>query len=257
MTELIELRESGISKRQDNLQTFELLEMAAVDRAKKSFENATEAAYYIHLILKHRLWRHIHDEDGNQKYFKQNHYLRELEAKVGWGRSSIFEYDGAWKFGTHLGFKTLEEVNGLGGIHILRMLKEHVQQAGTVDSKGRIREYNNPLKPKDVSNEEWLREKAIQFSPLNGDPLRPYQLKEEMQVIIAGKPTFHFELEPLGDTGGWDVRWSVRKVDPKTRMIDFETGLISDGTTPDYVMRLFCRKLFIKWITPLDEGEVE
>lgn len=253
MTNLIELRDSQLSRKQDNLDTFELLETAAVDRAKKSFQNATEAAYYIHIILKHRLWRHRQDEDGNPLYFKQNDYLKELEAKVGWGRSSIFEYDGAWKFGENLGFKTIEEVNAIGGIHILKIAKEYVQQAAKIDSKGRIVEYHNPSKPPELSNEEYLREKVIQLSPMNGDALRPVQLREEMYIHFSGRPKIEFQLERIEGLGGYDIRWLVKTVDPETKMISAETGLLSEGA-PEVVMIFICYKLFMKRET-LSEDE--
>lgn len=247
MTNLIELRETGISRRQDNLQTFELLEIAAIDRAKKSSALATEAAFYINLILKHRLWRHRKNEDGNPLYEKQKYYLQELESKVGWGRASIFEYAKATKLADWLGFKTVEDVNAVGGIQVFRIAAEEIGMVGKIDSKtGEVTHYDNPHKPEKIEVKDYIRDKIIQLSPMNGDPLRPVQLREEMRVNLSGRTTYEFDLIPIPETGGWDLAWAMTTFDPATKMPDFERGTFAEGNVPHAVMAIVCKKLFIR-----------
>lgn len=226
----------------DNEDTLDLLEGGAIEMAKQAHESATKSAYYIYLILQHKLWRHRRDEFGEFLYLKQEDYLPELQMKVNLGRASIFSYFRAMKLAINGLELEPDKLESYGGIKALVAVEREVSSNGKISPKsGRIVDYNvdtGGLEPKD-----YIRGVLERLSPANTNDMTPAMVRDQIQKSLSQNANIWFTVEPNGDEG-YEIRWHREEV--IEYMTHHENNLLGHSDVPVDVMSELCRRLRTK-----------
>lgn len=260
MSDLIQLLDTELLPEYDNEETHYLLEKGAVESLNLAYHNIDEAAKCVHFILYNRTWRHVRNEDGSFKYFKDGKFLQELyipdlERMLGrWGRASIFS-----KYrGTKLGFNgldlTIEEFDYVGGIDRLTDLEDEISRNGKIDQKtGKIIEYygdTGGLEPKD-----YFRNILFRLAPDNTKEMSPAEIKDALRNSVAARANIWFEMVRIrigpGDSG-YETMWNREEV--VDGITDKSFGLMSEPKIPPDVLAEYCKRLRTKHPLKVEEG---
>lgn len=238
----------------DNLASLEMFEQQVFiangdidDGFRLVSDGYTRAAYHIHMILHHRLWRHRPNEYGQPMYESQDDYIKDLAQNLGKGfqPSTIKQFHTTIRMYRQIGWDR-EEIERAGITPLNKIAQRVDKDYATSAPKG----LRHGKLPEGVSLPEYINQVTLEVLEAEGKPdvkLTGRELEVHLDQRLANrKPLIEFRRVYGSDMS--KVQWVYELTDDVGQLTPSKYGVLHiqwQGDPPTSVIEKFFQKLGI------------